>query len=234
MIEALINEVTDPNMMARLARGRAKNKVELLEQSLKGLVGPHQRLMLSTQLRHIDFLDQEIARLDQEIGDRMRPFEEVLELLDTIPGVGRRTAEQILAEIGIDMERFPTAAHLASWAGMAPGNNESAGKRYSGKTRKGNKVLRETLIEAGRAAARTKNTYLSAQYRRLAPRRGSKRAAVAVGHTILTICFHIIKDRVPYYELGADYFDRRKKDAVLKAALKRIEALGYKVNIEAA
>lgn len=163
----------------------------------------------------------------------MLPFEKDLERLDTIPGVGRRTAEQILAEIGTNVkEQFPSAAHLCSWAGMASGNNESAGKRKSGRTRKGNKKLRGTLVEAARAAARTKNTFLSSQYHRIAARRGSNRVAVAVGHSILTIVYYLLTREQNYIELGADYYDNRRKDIVIKQAIKRLESLGIKVNIE--
>lgn len=232
MLEAIIHGTDDPHLLSQLAKGRMKKKKKELERALRGLVGPHQKLLLSTQLQHIDFLDQQIAILSQEIANRLRPFEEALELLETIPGIGRCSAESVLAEIGTNMNRFPSAAHLASWAGIAPGNNESAGKRKSGKTRKGNKYLRATLVEAARAAARTKNTYLSAQYHRIAARRGSSRAAVAVAHSIIVIIYHILKKRQPYIDLGADYFDRLKKDAVVKKAVKKLESLGYKVNLE--
>lgn len=234
MIESIINGIQDPEVLAKLARGRMKLKYDQLAPALRGLIGEHQRMMLSTQLRHVEFLDLEIARLDKEVKERMRPFERELELLDTIPGVGLRTAEQLIAEIGVDMERFATQAHVASWAGVAPGNNESAGKRKSGRTRKGNKFLRTTLTESARAAARTKNTYLSAQYRRIAARRGGNRAAIAVGHTILVIAYHILKKGQPFKELGADYFDQRRKKAVVNNAVKRLESLGYKVTIEVA
>jgi len=158
MLEALVAGITDPQLLAALARGRLQGKQAELEQALRGLMGRHQRLLLAAQLRHVDFLDQQIAELGQEIEVRMRPFELAPELLQTIPGVGRRTAEVILAEIGHDLERFPTAGHLAAWAGMCPGNHESAGKRQSGKTRKGSPWLREALVEAGQAAGRTKHT----------------------------------------------------------------------------
>lgn len=149
--------------------------------ALRGLIGPHQRRLLAAQLRHVDFLDAEIADLSAEITERMRPFEPAIALADTIPGVGRRTAEVLLAETGVDMSRFPSDRHLASWARMCPGMDESAGKRGSGATGRGNRWLRSALVEAAHSAARTKNTYLAAQYRRLAGRRGAKRAAVAVG-----------------------------------------------------
>lgn len=233
MIEAMLEGVEDPRELAELAKARLKNKKGDLERALRGLIGPHQKLMLETQLKHIDFLDEQIANLDEEVKERMLPFEEDLERLDTIPGVGRRTAEQLLAEIGTNVEeQFPSAAHLCSWAGMAPGNNESAGKRKSGRTRKGNKKLRATLVEAARSAARTKNTYLSAQYQRIASRRGANRAAVAVGHTILTIAYHLLTRKENYIELGADFYDQRRRDIVIKQAIKRLESLGIKVNIE--
>ncbi|MDN4183486.1 MULTISPECIES: IS110 family transposase [Bacillaceae] len=233
MIEAMIAGEEDPEALSALAKGRLKNKKEELMRALNGLMGPHQKLLLETQLRHIDFLDQEIKRLDEEVKARMLPFEEVLELLETIPGVGRRTSEQILAEIGIDVEeQFGSAARMCSWAGLCPGNNESAGKRKSGRTRKGNKKLRSALVEAARAAARTKNTYLSSQYHRIAARRGANRAAVAVAHSILTIVYYIIVRRQPYIELGPNYYEERKKETVIKQSIKKLESLGYKVNVE--
>lgn len=232
MIEAIINNIDDPQLIAKMAKGRLKSKTESLEKALHGLVGPHQRMILATQLRHIDFLDGEIQRLDREVEERLFPFEEELELLETIPGVGRRSAESILTEIGFDMDRFPSDGHISSWAGMAPGNNESAGKRKSGRAPKGNKYLRSTLVQCARAASHTKETYLSAHFRRIAARRGSNRAAVAVGHSILVICYHILKKRQPYNDLGANYFDERKSASVLKNAVKRIEALGFKVIVE--
>lgn len=234
MLKAIIDDAADPVVIAKLAKGKMKNKQKELEKALAGLVGEHQKMILTTQLKHIEFIDEQITELDQEIKERMRPFEEELALLETIPGVGRKTAENIAAEIGIDMSRFPKDANLASWAGMSPGNNESAGKRKSGKTTKGNKSLRSTLVIAARAAAKSKDTYLYAQYRRIASRRGGNRAAVAVGHTILIIAYHILKNREPYKELGADYFDRRKKDMVVSNAIKRLKDLGYKVTVEAA
>ncbi|WP_047155487.1 IS110 family transposase [Aneurinibacillus tyrosinisolvens] len=236
MIDALINGMDDPQALASLAKRSMKKKKEDLERALFGSVGPHQKMMLKTQLTHIDFLDQQIAILNEEVQQRMQPYEEDIELLDSIPGIGRNHAEQLLAEIGLGKDiskQFPTAPHLCSWAGMVPGNNESAGKKKSGKTRKGNKKLRSALVEAAHSAAKTKNTYLSSQYHRLAPRIGKKRAAVAVGHTILTIVYHLLNKRQPYIELGADYFDQRKKEIVIKQSIKRLEILGCKVTVEA-
>ncbi len=232
MLEAMIQGEEDPEVLSDLAIGRMKAKKADLQKALNGLMGPHQRMMLAAQLRHIDYLNEEILRLDEEVKERMLPFEEDLDLVDSIPGVARRTAEQILAEIGTDMGQFPSAAHLCSWAGLAPGNNESAGKRKSGKTRKGNQKLRAALVEAARAAATTKNTYLSSQYHRIAARRGSKRAAVAVAHSILSIVYHVLKRRRQYIELGPSYYEERRKDAVVRQAIRRLEALGVEVTVK--
>lgn len=232
IIKAICEGKEDPKSLAQLAKGTLKNKHKELEKALRGLIGSHQRLLLTSQLKHIEFLDLQIEQISQEIGDRMGPFEQDLELIDSIPGIGKTTAENILAEIGTDMSRFPTAAHLASWSGMAPGNNESAGKRKSGKTTDGNKYLRSSLVEAAHAASRCKNTYLAAQYRRIAARRGSKRAAVAVGHTILVMIYHILTTKQPYQELGANYFDNLRKNAIVKRAVKQLESLGYKICLE--
>lgn len=234
MLRAMIEGTTDPVTLAAMAKGRLRKKETMLEQSLHGLLGPHQRMMLDKQLGHIDFLDQQIEELSQEIARRMDPFREALDRVQTIPGVGRKGAEQILAETGVDMSRFPTAAHLASWAKVCPGNNESAGKRKSGRTGHGNAWLRHALVEVARAASRTKNTYVSAQYRRIAARRGANRAAVAVAHTILVIIYHILTRGTTYQELGANFYDERDKQAVARRAVKRLEQLGYKVAIEAA
>ncbi|PTQ55740.1 MAG: Mobile element protein [Candidatus Carbobacillus altaicus] len=232
MIEAMITGEENPELLSELAQRRLKNKKADLQRALKGLMGNHQKLMLAAQLRHIDYLDEEIGRLDEEIKRRMLPFEEDLELLDTIPGVARRTAETIVAEIGTNMDQFPSAAHLCSWAGLCPGQNESAGKRKSGKTRKGNKKLRSALVEAARAAGRTKNTYLSGQYHRIAARRGANRAAVAVAHSILMIAYYILKRRQPYMELGPTYYEERKRDTIIRQSLKKLESLGLKVTVE--
>ncbi|MEW9674501.1 IS110 family transposase [Ammoniphilus sp. 3BR4] len=235
MLDAIIDGVEDPEELAGLAKRRLKSKKEDLERALFGSIGFHQKMMLKVQLEHIDFLNKQIAKLDEEIQQRMQPYEEDIELLDSIPGIGRSHAEQLLAEIGLGKDiskQFPTAPHLCSWAGMVPGNNESAGKKKSGRTRKGNKKLRWALIEAAQSAAKTKNTYLSAQYHRFAARIGKKRAKVAVGHTILTIVYHLLSRRQSYVELGADHFDRRKKDIVIKQTIKRLELLGCKVTVE--
>jgi transposase len=234
MIEAMIAGETDPTLLSDLAQRKLKNKKADLQKALRGLMGPHQRLMLKAQLRPIDDLDRLIEELDAEVKERMAPFEEDLERLDKIPGVGRRTAEPIVAEIGTDMKPFPSAAHLCSWAGLAPGNNESAGKRKSGRTTQGNKKLRNALVEASRGAARSKNTYLSSLYHRLAARRGANRAAVAVAHRILTISYHLLKNKQTYIELGPHHYEERKRKQVAKQAVRKLEALGYTVTVEEA
>jgi transposase len=232
IIEAIIADIEDPRVLAGLAKGKMKAKREELELALKGLIGPHQKMLLSDQLEHVDFLDRKIADLDVEIERRTRPFEECLEFLDTIPGVGRRGAEEILAETGTNMDRFPSAGHLSSWGGVSPGNNESAGKRRPAGSRNGNPWLRATLVNAAHAAGRTKGTYLSAQYHRISARRGANRAAVAVAHTILVIVYNILKRREPYMELGSYYLVKRKEDVTLRRAVSTLETLGYKVQIE--
>ena len=232
MLEALIEGSTDTSAMARLAKGKLRAKIPQLERALRGCFGAHQRFLIAQQLAHIDFLEETIEELSAEIAERMRPLEEALERLETIPGVGRRTAEAILAEIGPDMSRFPTYRHLASWAGMCPGNNQSGAKRTSTKTTKGDPWLRAALVEAAHAAGRTKNTYLSAQYRRLASRRGKKRAAVAVGHSILVIAYHLLQRSCGYEELGGDYFDKRDRQGVERRLVRRLEGLGYKVSLD--
>jgi len=231
MLDALVRGEEDPFKLAALARGRLKKKQRELERALYGMLGPHQRMLLATQLRHIDFLDQEITELDAEIAERMRPFEGELRRLGTLPGVGPRTSEEILAVIGTDMSRFPSAHHLASWAKMCPGNEESAGKRRSGRTGRGNPLLRGALVEAAWAASHTKNTYLGAYYHRLASRRGRKRALVALGHTMLLIIYRILKDKTTYQDLGPDYFERKNKEATVRRTIRRLEALGYSVEI---
>jgi transposase len=234
MLEALVRGEQDPAVLANLAKGRLKSKRSELQAALQGVIGEHQRFLLSSLLRHITFLDEEIAALDREVNERLAPFFEALGNLDTIPGVGRKTAEEILAEITTDMDQFPSAKHLASWARVCPGNNESGGKRRSGSTGRGNNWLRGILIQAAYAASRTKNTYLSSLYHRIAARRGKKRAALAVAHAILTIVYHLIRDNTAYQDLGANYFDERQQEATIHRAVRRIEKLGYRVTVEAA
>ena len=202
----------------------------MLVEALSGRVRPHHQFILAQLLGLIDSIDETIAQFDREIEEYCRPFAEAVELVDTIPGVARRTAEVIVSEIGTDMSRFPSAEHLAAWAGLAPGNYESGGKTLSSSTRKGNRILRTILVQSAHALARTK-TYLAAQYRRLSARRGKKRAAVAVAHSILVIADHLISRQQPYRDLGTDYFDEQRPESVKKRLVKRLGKLGYQVNL---
>ena len=232
LLAALLNgDETDRAHLESLVDPKMKKKVPELEKALAGRFGPHQRFLLARHLRHIEELDQLITEVSEEIARRMAPFETDIALLDTIPGIGRWSAEVILAEIGLDMSRFPTAGHLASWAGMCPGHHESAGKRKSGKTRKGSPWLRVTLTESAYAAGRGK-TYLSAHYHRLIARLGKKKTAVAVGHSILVIVYHVLTRHEPYTDLGRDYFEQRNRDSLERRLIKRLEALGNHVTIK--
>jgi transposase len=232
MLAALVEGSTDAAALAELARGRLREKLPQLEQALRGRFGAHQRFLVAQQLAHIDFLDACIAKVSAEVAERLRPSATALARLDTIPGVGPHVAEALVAEIGTDMARFPTARQLASWAGMCPGNHESAGKRQGGKTRKGSPWLRALLVQAAHAAARKKGTYLAAQYRRLAARRGTSRAAIAVGHSILVIAYHLLRRGTVYRDLGPNYFDERDRAAVERRLVRRLESLGYTVSLQ--
>ncbi len=234
MLEAMANGVKDPQVLAELAKGRLRSKRLDLEEALRGLVGPHQQMLLQSQLRHIDFMEAEIARVDQEVVERMCSYEDALNRLDEIPGMGRRSAEEILAEIGTDVSRFPSAAHLASWAKVCPGSYESAGKRKSGKIGHGNVWLRSALVEVAQAAGHTRNTYLSAQYHRVASRRGNKRAVIALAHTILVIVYSLLRHGGNYQDMGSNYFDERNKHKTLQRSVQRIERLGYQVVLQPA
>ncbi len=234
MLQAMIQGVQDPKALAAMAKGSLRQKSAALEEALQGLVGGHQRMMLRSQLRHLDFLDREIARLDDEVSRRMRPFDGDIERIDEIPGLGRRLVEQVIAEVGTDMSRFPSAAHLASWAKICPGNNQSAGKRRSGRIGHANPWLCSTLVEAAWGAARTKATYLSAQYHRIAARRGKKRAVVAVAHSILVIIYRMLRDHAAYRDLGGNYFDERQRTQTMHRAVSRLQRLGYSVVLEPA
>jgi transposase len=234
MLEALVAGQDDPAVLAELAQGRLRDKRPELARALRGRMGAHQRFLLGQQLTHLAQLEASIAAVSAEIAERLRPFAAEQARLRTIPGVGQRTAEVVLAEVGPQVARFPSAGHLASWAGMCPGNDESAGKRRSGTTRKGRPMLRGALVEAARAASRTKGTYLGAQYHRLAGRRGAKRAAVAVGHSILVSIYHVLRDGETSHDLGATYFDERDRGAIERRLVRRLEGLGHKVTLEPA
>ena len=235
MLRALVEGATAPEALAELARGRLRRKAPELERALAGRVGPHQRFLLARQLAHIDDLDELLAQVSAEIAARLRASEPALARLEGIPGVGRRIAEILLAEVGPDpAAHFPDARRLASWAAMCPGNHQSAGKRMSGRTRRGCPWLRSALVEAAQAAARSKDSYLGAQVRRLAARRGRKRAAVAVGHTILTIAYYVLTREREYQDLGLNYFDRRDHDRVTDQLVRRLERLGHHVSLKPA
>lgn len=236
MLQEIVAGSSDPATMAELAKGRLRDKRAALEQALTGRVRPHHRTLIADHLTHIDFLDERIEFISQEIKKHMDEHfpddDDTLRLLDTIPGVDRKTGELILAEVGSDMSRFPSADHLASWAGLAPGNNESAGKKRSGRTRKGDRWLRSGLIQAAHAAAHKNTCYLADQYHRLAARRGKKKAAVAVAHSILVSVYYILSRREPYRDLGANYFDERKREATVQRLTHRLQKLGYTVSLQ--
>jgi transposase len=231
MLDALVAGETDAAALAQLARRKLRDKIPQLERALQGQFGPHQRVLVAQQLAHIDSLNAIIDQVSAEIAERVRPFEEAIAQVDTVTGIGRRTAEVLVAEVGTDLARFRTPGHLASWAGLCPGNNESAGKRHGGKTRKGSPWFRAALVEAAKAAGRSKKTYLGAQYRRIAARRGAKRAAVAVAHSILAIVYHLLTRHESYHDLGVTYFDERDRQAVERRLVKRLQALGYEVSL---
>ena len=231
MLGALVAGETDPAALAALAHGSLQGKREQLEQALRGQFGPHQQFLVAQQLAHLDHLDTILARVDAEIAARLAPLAEAVAHLDSVTGIGRQTAEVILAEVGADMGRFPSPGHLASWAGLCPGQHQSAGKQRSGRTRKGSPWLRTALVEAARSAGRTQ-TYLGALYRRLAARRGPRRAAIAMAHAILAIVYHLLARNEPYRELGAGYLDGRDREAQQRRLVRRLERLGYEVAVQ--
>lgn len=234
MLAAIIAGVEEPEALAEMAKGRLRAKIPQLERALEGRVRASHRLLLRLHLEHIDDLTSKIEHLNEEIDHLMVPFdqEEQLRRLDEIPGVGRDVAQVILAELGADMSRFPSSAHAALWAGLAPGKNESAGKNRSGSITPGNRHLKSALVQAAHAVSRTKGNYLAAQFRRLAARRGKKRAAVAVAHSILVIAYHLLRNGAEYRELGGDYFDKRNQEQLQRSLVKRLEGLGLKVVLE--
>ena len=258
---ALVQGETDAVKLASFALGRVRASQEDLERALTGKVTAHHRFLLGEHLRHIEHLDEAIRRVSEEIARRFTlpeppsqdeesatavyeqsyppaqasaplSWQEAVKLVDEITGISEQVAQGLLAEIGVNMDQFPSAKHLASWVGMCPGNHESAGKRLSGKTRKGNPYARRLLIQAAHAAGKSKNTYLGAQYRRLASRKGSKKAAVAVGHSILVIIYHLLRDHESYQDLGGNYFDERDRQVVQKQLIRRLERMGYQVELQ--
>lgn len=232
MLEAIVNGEQDSQRLAEMSRGLLRNKIPELQQALQGRVSAHHRFLLRELLDHHYFVHSKMQRIEQEVAERLGPFQSEVARLCTIPGVDRVTAWGLLAEIGLSMKQFPDAQHLASWAGLCPGSHESAGKRKSGKIRKGSLWLRRCLCQGAWAVSTKKNNYLSALYRRLAVRRGSKRATIAVAHKLLIIAYYILRDGTCYSDLGADYFDRLNPEGLRRRLTKRLEGLGFKVTVE--
>jgi len=231
MLRALLAGERDPEVLASLARGRLREKHAALREALTGRLQPHQVIVLGQILAHVEFLEQAIAQLQTEIERCLPAFDEALTLLQTIPGVGAVAATTILAEIGADMSRFPSAKHLASWAGVCPGNKQSAGKQLSGKPTRGNVWLRGILGEVAWAAVKKRDTYFRAQFARVARRRGRYKAVVAVAHSLLVVIYHVLRTGRPYQELGADHFDRLDTDRIERHHVRRLEHLGYTVTL---
>jgi transposase len=232
ILSRLLDGEQDAGTLANLCRGRLRDKIPEMQLALEGRMTEHHRWMLRLQREQLEFLEAQIVKLETKIQEEMQTYQEAVNLCTTIPGIEALAAANLVAEIGVNMDQFPSAAHLASWAGVCPGNNESAGKRLSGKARNGSVWLRRNLCQAAWAASHSKNTYLSAQFRRLAARKGKKRALVAVGHTILVIVFHMLKNHQPYRDLGADYFDRRNGEQIKRSLIRRLERLGLQVTVQ--
>jgi len=233
ILKQIIAGEQDPQQLSRLALGRLRNKREQLEQALVRRVSDHHRFLLKQYLAQVEFLEGQIAAFQEEIQRQLPPFAEAIELWRTLPGIDEVAAAALLAEIGADMDQFPSARHLVSWAGLCPGNHESAGKRLSGKTRPGNPWLRGLMVQVAWAASHTKDTYLATQYRRLAHRRGRKRALIALANTILAITWYLLKHQQTYQALGADYFDRLQAPAQ-RYYIQQLQKMGFRVVLEPA
>lgn len=231
IIEALLKGELTPEEMSCLAMGKLRKKQDSIREALVGKVTKHHVFMIRASLEHIRSIEKLISGIDREMDSKLESYRQAYELLQTIPGVKEHGAAAILAEIGTDMERFPSAEHLSSWAGMSPGNNESAGKKKVCGTTHGNKSLKTTLTECAWAASRKKDCYLRAKYHSLVGRREKKKALIAVGHKILIACYHVLKNRVPYVELGGDYLDNRRKEKITRSYVKRLTSLGYQVTL---
>ena len=231
MLDALLGGQGDPEVLAELARGRLRSKLPDLRKALDGRVQPHHRVLLTRILAHIDFLEESLAQLQAEMEQYLVPFEEAMELVQSVVGIGETAAASIIAEVGTDMTRFASDKHIASWAGVCPGNKQSGGKRLSGKTTKGNPYLRAILYEVAWAIAHTKDNYLSAFYHRMARRHGKQKAITALAHKVLVIVYHILRTKKPYSDLGADYFTQRDRGRIERHHIHRLEQLGYTVTL---
>jgi len=232
ILDALLRGETDPEQLAELAHWRVlQSKRGTLERALVGRLSDTLSFVVAQQLQQIRALDDQIVACDGRVGEELRPFDAEIELLDGIPGVGRRTAEVLIAEWGADLSRFPSAGHLAAWSGMCPGNKASGGKRQPVRTRKGNPWVRRSLTEAAWAAGRVKGSYLGVQFRRFAARKGRKHAVVVVGHSILTVAYYLLTHRVSYRDLGVEYLETRDREATARQAVKRLQALGWDVRL---
>jgi len=234
ILSALLRGEDDPQALAALAHGRLSSKREALQQAVRGQLSSRLRFVVSQQLQQIQQLDEQIAACDEEVDQQLHPFASELERLDAIPGVGQRTAQTLVAEIGVDLTRFPSSRHLAAWAGMCPGNNASGGKQRPARTRRGNPWLKRALTEAAWAAGRTRNSFLGEQYRRFSARKGRKRAVVVVGHSILVIAYYLLTRDTDYVDLGVNYLDERHREGARRAAVRRLQALGYAVHLSPA
>jgi transposase len=234
MLAALVEGTTDPVLLAELAKGRLRAKLPALREALAGRFRAHHAFLVGHSLAQLDYLEETIAQLSVQIEAVLRPFGEAVTQLETIPGIQQRTAEVLLAEIGPDMRAFPSAAHLASWAGLCPGNHESAGKHRRVRTRSGDRWLRTALPEAALTAIRQKDTALAARYRRVMRHRGHKKAVIAVAHAILKAAYYVLVHQVAYHELGAAYLDQRDREHATRRYVKQLERLGHRVTLEPA
>lgn len=232
MIEALRGGTTDPEVLAELAKTRLRDKLPELRLALQGRFRGHHGFLVGEILQRLDQIEASVARLTAQVEEVLRPFVEAEKLLATIPGFGPKVIATVIAEVGVDMSRFPTAAHLASWAGLCPGNNESAGKHRSTRIRKGDRWLKTVLVEAAAAAARQKDSYYAAMLRRLTPRKGYKRAIIAIAHSMLVTVYHMLSQKQPYQELGHDHYDKLNRDRLRLKYIRRLEALGYAVSLQ--
>jgi transposase len=231
LLDSIVSDkVLGADEVSEILHGRMRKNLDMIMLSIEGITTPLQRKLLDAIINHIDDMTSRISDMDDLIKDYMQEYEAAIAAIDEIPGIARRSAEIIIAEIGKDMSRFPTAAHLCSWAGLAPGNNESAGKRKHGKTTKGNKALKTVLTQCAKAAQKRKDSYFSAQYQRIAARRGKNRATIAVAHSMLIAIYHVLKNNVAFNDLGYDYYDNFNKEHKIRSYLKRLNALGYNMD----